>query len=303
MSALSLRWVSRASTPLGASLTVDLEGAALSPAGEVPSGAVVTIDASRTKKGRFDAWTVFTVGGASAKVHTSCSQPLYVGQLLELGDGAGALVITSVQTDAASISETADRSTCTVVASPPASPPLPPAPISVTEGCFICSKEVNHGAKLSTLTVRLRPVRCYCHVPPLYYHSSCPLQRPPLPHTPFTHPPHTLHTPSTYPHTSLSPPSLPPPPHPSHPYTPLPTPLHPRADAVGVRGHTSRPRRNLDRSRGGHVVTRHAGARPGYNTVLPPACTAGPAHRHQPQPLMARHAPDVGIYRHDHIVY
>ena len=34
--ALSLRWVSRASTPVGASLAVDLAGAALSPAGEVP---------------------------------------------------------------------------------------------------------------------------------------------------------------------------------------------------------------------------------------------------------------------------
>ena len=256
MSALSLRWVSRASTPLGASLTVDLEGAALSPAGEVPSGAVVTIDASRTKKGRFDAWTVFTVGGASAKVHTSCSQPLYVGQLLELGDGAGALVITSVQTDAASISETADRSTCTVVASPPASPPLPPAPISVTEGCFICSKEVNHGAKLSTLTVRLRPVRCYCHVPPLYYHSSCPLQRPPLPHT---HPSHTLHTPSTHPpHTLTHPYPLPPSrrrriPHTlTHPYPPPCTleqmrwvseapPPAPAAISTDLEGVTSSP--------------------------------------------------------------
>lgn len=187
--------MSRASTPLGASLTVDLEGAALSPAGEVPSGAIITIDASRTKKGRFDAWTVFTVGGASAKVHTSCSQPLYVGQLLELGDGAGALVITSVQTDAASISETANSTTCTVVASPPASPPLPPAPISVTEGCFICSKEVNYGAKLSTLTVRPRPLPCYCHAPPLPRSSCvacahlCPIH---TLHTPSAHPPHTL---------------------------------------------------------------------------------------------------------------
>ena len=287
--------MSRASTPLGASLTVDLEGAALSPAGEVPSGAIITIDASRTKKGRFDAWTVFTVGGASAKVHTSCSQPLYVGQLLELGDGAGALVITSVQTDAASISETANSTTCTVVASPPASPPLPPAPISVTEGCFICSKEVNYGAKLSTLTVRPRPLPCYCHAPPLP-RSSCPLHAPTFaPYTPSTHPPHTLHTPSTHPHTSLSPHPLPPPPHPSHPHTALPTSLHPRADAVGVRGHTSRLRRHLDRSRGDQVITHHAGARPGYNTVPPPtrlSCWAstGTSHNHW------RHAPVWGIY-------
>ena len=193
MSALSLRWVSRASTPLGASLTVDLEGAVLSPAGEVSSGAIVTIDASLTKKGRFDAWTVFTVGGASAQVHTSCSQPLYVGQLLELGDGAGALVITSVQTDAAIISEDAANSTtCTVVAAPPASPPTPPAPISVTEGCFICSKEVNHEAKLSTLTVRPRPLprTSFATLSQTLSHTLTHTPSPPSP--PCPHPSHTL---------------------------------------------------------------------------------------------------------------
>ena len=193
VSALSLRWVSRASTPLGASLTVDLEGAVLSPTGEVSSGAIVTIDASLTKKGRFDAWTVFTVGGASAQVHTSCSQPLYVGQLLELGDGAGALVITSVQTDAATISEDAANSTtCTVVAAPPASPPTPPAPISVTEGCFICSEEVNHEAKLSTLTVRPRslPRTSFATLSQTLSHPLTHTPSPPSP--PCPHPSHTL---------------------------------------------------------------------------------------------------------------
>ena len=264
MSALSLRWVSRASTPLGASLTVDLEGAVLSPAGEVSSGAIVTIDASLTKKGRFDAWTVFTVGGASAQVHTSCSQPLYVGQLLELGDGAGALVITSVQTDAAIISEDAANSTtCTVVAAPPASPPTPPAPISVTEGCFICSEEVNHEAKLSTLTVRPRP----------------------LPRTSFATLSQTLshtltHTPSPLP------PSLP------APLTPLPTSCTLCRCGGCPRPHLPPPPPSRPISRGSsHHPPRWCSPGVQHSAPTHPPELLG-QHRHQPQPLAAR--PCVG---------